>query len=256
MYYISVKYIAIIFILTNFSSSFSCPLQKITYLTEDFPPYNFMVSGEVKGIFMDALIAASWKVNCPIKRSYIRLYPWPRAYKQAKDHSNTAIFAIVKTNDREPLFKWVGPLLSTTSVLIARKSRGISITNLKDLGNLLVGAVRSDAGYIISKSLGVNEQNFRFANHPDNLAKMLATGRVDLWSYDYITAMWILRKLKYEVDSFEVVKALKEVNVYFAFNKNTDDEAVKLLQKGLDILQNTPGLYGKSLLADIIADYQ
>lgn len=236
--------------------SYSCPLQKLVYVTENFPPYNFMVEGELKGISLDTLIAASLIVDCPVQRSFIRVLPWPRAYKMAIENQNTVIHSIVRTKSRESLFKWAGPITKGRVALIARKTRNISITNLNKLSSFLVGVVRNDIGHKDALKLGFKESNFRFANNAENLAQMLAVGRIDLWSYGDITANWVFRKLGYEIDSFEVINVLRYTQGYFAFNKHIDDEAITLLQQGIDKLKNSPGRYGKSLLEEIISNYQ
>lgn len=214
-----------------------------------------MVSGELKGISVDILIAASLKVKCPIRRTDIRVLPWARAYKMALNKENIALFGMSRSKERDTLFQWAGPYATTKNALITRKSTKISIDNIEDLRMYTVGAIRDDISQKLALDLGVNKDNLRFANHPENLAKMLAIGRVDIWAYNDVTARWILRKLGYETDKYEIAKILSKNDAYFAFSKNTDKAAVALLQKGIDLLSETPGKYGESLIEDIVSNY-
>lgn len=203
---------------------------------------------------MDVLIAASVLINCPIQRTDIEVKPWTRGYNERLRNNNVSLFSMSRSKSRESLFYWVGPFSKTRNVLFAKKINKISIKNKVDLNDYIIGAIRNDISQQLIKSMVISN-SFRYANHPDNLARMLLRDRIDIWAYNYITAKWIFRKMKYHFNDFEVVYVLSENDNFFAFNKTSDFEAIQLLQKGIDMLKKNPGRYGVSQLEDIIRNY-
>lgn len=236
--------------------SVGCPLKEIRFISEEFPPYNYITSdGVIKGIAVDILVAASRLVDCAIGRNSIEIIPWARGYKSALTKKNTCLFSMSYSEKRSKLFLWVGPFAKTKNVLIARKSSGILINEENPLTSLMIGAVRNDISHQLSLSAGAKPSNFRYANKPENLAQMLFKRRVDVWAYNYITARWIFRKLQYSSDEFEAVYSLSENDNFFAFHKDSNKDAADLLQKGIELLKLKKGKYGESQLAEIVSNY-
>ena len=81
--------------------------EKLTVLTEDWPPFNYKENGKVVGISTDLVLATLVKAGFAYE---IRMYPWKRAYQITVGTPNTILFTTSRTTIREKLFKWVGPL--------------------------------------------------------------------------------------------------------------------------------------------------
>ena len=98
---------------------FALPAQALTLLTEDFPPLSYSPDGgeTVVGISVDLLREALARTETP---ATIALMPWRNAYKRALDDADTCVFSASRTPEREPLFKWIGPLSDGKWVLFAR----------------------------------------------------------------------------------------------------------------------------------------
>ncbi|MBU2713023.1 substrate-binding periplasmic protein [Zooshikella harenae] len=224
------------------------------YITEEYPPYNYISNDKLVGIGVDVLIASSKMVDCPVHRSDIRVLPWARAYKMTKEKKDTVLFTIAKNKEREALFLWAGPFVEAKNVLIAKKTSNITINNY-DLNKWVIGAIRDDISFLLASKSGISEDRFRFARLPDHLAHMLSKGRIDMWAYSDHSAWWILRKHGYDRADFEVVKVLGVYKDFFAFNLRSNPTAVELLQTGIDMLKNTPGKIGKSMMEDILLKY-
>ena len=101
----------------------------LTLTTEDYPPFNFSTDG---GKTMTG--SASDVMNEVLKRTGIKatmsLYPWERAYKAAQDDKDTCVFSATRTEAREKLFKWVGPLASDSWTLYAKPDSTITAKTL------------------------------------------------------------------------------------------------------------------------------
>ncbi|MDE1465203.1 substrate-binding periplasmic protein [Spartinivicinus poritis] len=231
-------------------------MQKVRFISEDFPPYNYITAdGKVEGIAVDILVAASSLVNCHVQRSDVEILPWARGYKYALTEYNTALFSMSYSKERSKLFLWAGPFAKTKNALIKKKVNNIIINPDSPIHTFVIGAIRNDISHQLALAAGAKNHNFRFANHPDNLARMLFKDRIDMWAYNYITARWIFRKLKYTADEFEIAYLMSENDNFFAFNKDTDREAIQLLQQGIDQLKTMPGKFGASKIEEIIRNY-
>jgi polar amino acid transport system substrate-binding protein len=100
---------AVIFFLTSFPLFISATNpEDITYMTEDYPPSNYIENGVLKGVAVDVLKAVWKKINS--KEMHIQLYHWARGYQLALTKPNTMLFAMTRSPEREKLFKWVGPI--------------------------------------------------------------------------------------------------------------------------------------------------
>ena len=206
-------------------------------LTEQYPPYNFEQNGQLKGISIDIMDEMLKKVNIGLSRNDIELWNWTRAYQtteKAKDH---ALFAMTYTDERAPLFKWVGPFSPTKQVLMAKKSKGIKINSPNDINKYKVGVIRDDVGHQLLKKIGVQDSSYDFADNSKTNAKKLAGGRVDLVAYEGAVMSWEMKEAGININDYEEVYTLKEGQLYFAFNKDTSDTTIKKFQKALDELK-------------------
>ncbi|MGI0118967.1 substrate-binding periplasmic protein [Zooshikella sp. RANM57] len=235
-----IKFISIFFFIAYSISAITCPLQDITFITEEYPPHSYIENNVLQGIVVDILIAASTSVKCKVERTAIRVLPWARGYKRVLSESNVVLFGMSRTVEREKLFTWVGPIMEVNNSLIARKDSKIKVTTVADLHNLRIGAVRDDIGERVIVNLGIPKSGIYFSSYPQNLAKMLAQGRIHAWSYDDIVGYWMLDNLGYNSKDFEVVYVVSKTKTHFAFNKKSNPDAVKLLQKGVDIIKGKP----------------
>ena len=111
--------------------------------TEDYPPYNLKENGKLQGISIDLMDLMLRKLDSRQTHDNISILPWARGYFYLKERKYTCLFSTFRTKKREKLFKWVGPISSTTISLIARKDKNNS---LSDIMKYQVGVVREDVG--------------------------------------------------------------------------------------------------------------
>lgn len=249
-----VRPLAFVLCLFGFHSQAS-DLSKLEFITEAYPPYNFQMAGNLRGIAVDLLVAASAKTGSSVKRSDISLQPWARGYRSALNQSNICLFSTTRTDERESLFKWAGPIAKTRIVVMTRKESNININSASDLTKLKLGAIRDDVGQQLLIANGVAEGQIELSAKAEAMIEKLKYRRIDGIAYEENVARWFIRKNDLSNDDFEVSHVLKEGELYYAFSKDTDDAFVETLQKGIDAIKSTPGKLGDSLYDDIVRDY-
>lgn len=153
--------VCIVFILLCFSLALAQDPDNILYMTENYPPYNFVENGQLKGISVDLMVLMLEKLGSKKTREDIRIFPWPRGYQGVLNRPNTSLFAMTRTEEREKLFNWVGPFYAEKIVLIARKSRQIKISSIKDLVRYKIGVVSKDVGELVLAEKKVPRENIR-----------------------------------------------------------------------------------------------
>ena len=236
----SISFYKILFICFFSTSLLSNPLNKITFMTENYPPYNFTQEGKVQGIAVDLMLLMLKRLNTTHTRSDIRILPWARAYKDLLEDTNTSLFSMTRTQKREKLFKWVGPISQTSISLIARKDNNILLRSTKEIQNYKIGVVRKDIGEQLLYTLGIKEKQIESTGGIDalhKLIKMLNRNRFDLLSYESEVVNWEMKKLGFELKDYEVVFNLSQAELFFAFHKETPDDIITLLQEALDDLK-------------------
>ncbi|WP_394247029.1 substrate-binding periplasmic protein [Vibrio profundi] len=214
-------------------------LNTLTYLTEEYPPYNFSEEGKVTGIAVDLLLSASKEVGEEIFDDDIALQPWARAYRSTLIKRDTVLFSTTRTTLRENLFYWVGPIVETRIVILAKKSHEIKIENAMDLAQYRIGVIRDDVGEQLLLEAGVPRDSIQENSYAENIAQQIQKERIDLWAYEENVAKWWIATAGYRTSDYEVVHVLQEGELYFALNKTTDIRLVKRLQKGVDLVRET-----------------
>jgi polar amino acid transport system substrate-binding protein len=228
-------------------------IDDLTFITEDYPPFNFERDGKRQGIAVDALSEMLTLAGAKKSRADIKVWPWARGYETALKEKNTVLFSTTRTEARESLFKWVGPIMPSRIVLVAKKKQGIKLGAVEDIGtsNYKIGVVREDIGGQLLANMGVGKDKTIQANSGVSVAKMLHAGRVDMWAYGAPVIMWNLKELGYRPDEYEEVFTLTESqHYYFAVNRDTDDKLIARLQAALDKLK------AKGRFSEIVARYR
>lgn len=137
------------------------------------------------------------------------------------------------TETRDTLFKWVGPI-STSSVLLVAKNKHakkIEIKKLDQLDAYRVGVIRSDAGEQMLLSKKVPSSIMVKSVNLQGIISNLAADRVDV----ICIGAQAFKKLEEQSPSdtyYEVMTVAKNED-YFAFSKDVPDELIRKFQDAL-----------------------
>ncbi|MBB4955272.1 polar amino acid transport system substrate-binding protein [Agrobacterium vitis] len=148
---------------------------RITFTTEDYPPYNFVENGVYKGIGYDQIILIMQETGIDYT---IELMPWARAYALAQSDPNTCVFTAAHTPERDSLFKWVEPLGLDRNVMTSKAGSGIHIDNIEQARRYRIGTQRDDYTEAFLRQNGF--EKIDLAASLDLTLKKLESGRIDL----------------------------------------------------------------------------
>jgi polar amino acid transport system substrate-binding protein len=209
-------------------------------MTENYPPFNFIDNGKLEGISVDLMVLMLKKLNYEQSRDSIRLLPWTRGYQNLLKKKNTCLFATTRIEEREKLFKWVGPISSTTISLIARKDKKIKINSVKDIMKYKIGVVRDDIGEQLLINAGIELKKLDRLESVDATLmsiKKLNKDRIEVWSYEENVAKWEIKRMGFNPDEYEIVYILKKGELYYAFHIDTPNSLIQKFQTALDELK-------------------
>jgi polar amino acid transport system substrate-binding protein len=228
--------------------------EKWNIMTEELPPYNFVRGEMVHGICADILLEIMNKNGISVERSDIRLLPWPRAYRMVQDVPDSILFSAGRTAEREKLFKWVGPITDLTIGLTALKERNIRLASLQDAEKYTIGTIRDGAPEQLLLKGGVGESSLDRIADPELNIKKLQAGRIDLFAFNVPSTRYLMIQMGIDPVEYESVYTLKQVDLYYAFHRDTDDRLINALNRTLQKMKQ-PDAAGSSEVDRIVAGY-
>jgi polar amino acid transport system substrate-binding protein len=205
-------------------------MQTLQLVTENYPPITFMKDGHVTGFATEVVQEILKRQNRP---NNIRMMAWDDAYKLALTEKNVVLFSTTRTDKREMLFKWVGPIGSYRDVLYAKKGSGIILNSLEDAKK--VGKIGVVDGWFSKEFLtGLGFKNLKSSKLPKYNAKGLVEGKLDLCAFTDMTAPEILTDAGYSMDEIVPAYVINTYEFYIAFSKETPDEIVNKWRQSFD----------------------
>ncbi len=205
----------------------------IQMMTEEYPPVTFMKDGKISGFVTDMVREISARQGI---ENTIRLTSWDEAYKVTLSNPNVVLFSAERTDEREKLFQWVGPVGKNSAIFYAKKGSGLRINSIDDARN--VAAIATTANWFTEQDL----KRRRFANLvsaplPVDNIRMLMQGEVGLSVFTDITVAEIVKNAGYGMDDLEPVFTLSSTYFYIAMSLGTPPEMVKKWREVLEELK-------------------
>ena len=196
---------------------------RLTILTENLPPLNYLKDGVLVGLSVEIVKEIQRRVG---SHEQIKVYPWARAYKIALEDENIVLFGTTHTKVRHDKFKWIGPLATKRDILVAKKGSGIKINSLEDAKKVKrIGTLRDDTRERLLKRHGFT--NLEPVSDEQKNAKKLVLGRIDLWTYKKPGLKTVCELAGVDYNEIEEVYHLREIDLMIAFSKKTSDSIVQ-----------------------------
>jgi polar amino acid transport system substrate-binding protein len=157
--------------------------------TESAPPSSILKDGQVIGHATEKIREMMARANVTVD---VEMLPWQRAYSNALMQSDTCVYDTARTPEREPLFKWVGPIAQSDWIIYGRAGRKLHLNTLKDAQPYKIGTYLGDATEIYLHLRGYTTESV--ANDALNPNKLL-TDRIDLWASSPIRAGMLMNRI-------------------------------------------------------------
>lgn len=209
--------------------------QRLTYLTEDAPPCNYLENGEVKGVGVDILKAIWKRLGQPPQK--IRLMSWSKAYQAALSQPNTVLFGTARLDSRENLFKWVGPIFLKRFVLFAHKQTRLKAVDFEDVHALRIGTTRDDAAEQELLRQGVRLDRMVRVQGLKEQLELLEANKVDVIARDEMTIQDYMDRHGLKRDTIRKVKSISGASLWYAFSRDVPDKVVREFQDTLNDLK-------------------
>jgi len=227
----------LIFSLLFATTTIGQTLEDIHWVSEEFPPFNYLDENNTpKGFMLEILLEVWKKVGLRKSSNAIDFLPWARGYQMVQNDPKVCLFAMAMTPERKKLFKFVGPIGGSHIGIITKKSKNLKIKTLSDLTPLTIGVVRDDIGEHLLKSKGVPSSRFHQVVSRESLIGMLGKDRVDAISYGMATAFWTMKQLGMDTNQYELSYVLKKGISGYAFHKDVNPRLIQTLQNALNEL--------------------
>jgi polar amino acid transport system substrate-binding protein len=209
----------------------------IRVVTEHLPPYQVAENGQVVGgssylIMKEVLKRANIQATSEVM-------PWARAYKIGLSRSDTIIYSITRSLERESLFKWIGQLHQMEySFFSTKANQSVIIKTTRDALNYTVVSVRDSFEANSLQRLGFElGVNLILVVDYTTAWKMLEMQRADLF---YGNAP-IFVGANVDESLFKKHGNVVEIfDLYVAANINTDEKAVDALSAALQSVKIDP----------------
>ena len=221
-------------VLPTFAAVTVNPTPSLEMITEHSPPAEFLdETGEVSGVTVDLLSLIMQRLD---EQGTFIIMPWSRGLLHAQTHNNVVLFETVRTEKREELFKWVGPLKRYDIHFYARDNRPDSDFSEEHLSRKNIAcSYRNSAIVEDIKRLGFSENvNLILTSNSGECIDMLRLGRVDLITLSDLMVDDVIDDLRLQQIAIKPVLYIKESQRYLAFSKDISNERVARWQRALE----------------------
>lgn len=225
--------------------------EHLEVLTENWPPFNYELDGELTGFGTEVIQATLDEADIAYA---IRSGIWKGVYNRALSQKDILIYTIARIKQREHLFEWIGPIAARKQYFYKLKSRtDIHVNSLEDAKKYRIGTQDSDAiaQNLIAWGFDPASDNLQLFQKRVLAYRTLFAGRVDL-----ITGQELVVKYQLELENlpYDAVEPIYEIDVegayYMAFKKGSTPKLVNKVRTAFERIKSS----GK--LERIVAKYK
>lgn len=207
-------------------------------VTEEWAPYNHLQNNRITGISTDIVRAIMVLTGDNFEMTVV---PSMRATHLLQTQPKTIMYSLFRTAEREPLYKWVGPLVEESIYPYQLANALQPVNTLEQLLRAPQITTRS-AGLIpdMLQSLGFNNLD-KSATANAQLYRMLMAGRTPIIIGDTAAGVaYYSRQLDIAPGTLRQIPIeLYRASLYIAFSHDSDDERVAAWASALEQLRRS-----------------
>jgi len=209
--------------------------QTINLLTEDAYPFQYLENKKLTGMAVEVVTEAFKRAGIAHKDEMLS---WKDAYDRAQLYPDTCVYSTSRSENRERVFKWIGPVVENKWAAFAKKGFKGTLSRPEDLGEYRVGVLQGDVKERYLKDLRIT---FRVpeaddAKNPSKLTlNRTEPDKIDLWVTGYYSGAHIAAKTG--VKDVVPVWVFQTSQNYLACNLSMPQATADKLQKALDAMK-------------------
>ncbi|HOX31855.1 MAG TPA: transporter substrate-binding domain-containing protein [Spirochaetales bacterium] len=210
-------------------------------LTEDWPPYNYLEGGTVRGFSSEVVGSILRRLGVAYR---VESMQGVRARQILDKGPRVFFFTMLRTPEREARYKWIGPLGEESIYFYKRKGSPLRVETLEDARKAGSVACRT-VGLVFSFLSEAGFGNLDPTPNPEGIYQKAASGRCDLAIGEppLGIAYWLERS-GLPPDSLERTPlGILRYRMYIACSLDIPDEEVARWQAALDGMKAS-GEYG------------
>lgn len=203
----------------------AAPLQVVTL---QMPPIEYEEQGVIKGIAVEIVNEVFTRMQQPIT---LKVYPFARALNMIKKGEADAIFAVVKTLERERFLNYPGEvLIEENATLFVRKNESIQYDgDFRALSDYTFGTIRAatyGAKWEKAVNTGIISKIEEVTEYRQNVLK-LVNNRIDIMIGPRLSTLYIIKQLGQQNAVKELAPAIEIVPTYLAFSSTRVAPGIK-----------------------------
>ena len=187
---------AVIFILVGINSVVA---EEITVYTYQHVPFAEQTDTKHQGMIVDIIDELFSRADIDYK---IIFNPLKRGLTMTERSKNVCVLPIVRTQQIESEYQWIGPVLISRYGLFSATNSTIPLVTLQDAKSLSIGTY---LGSGISEYLASFHYQVQLTNDDGLNMKKLERGRIDLWAAELISAKALMDQSKVQLGKSELI---------------------------------------------------
>lgn len=207
----------------------SAPPDFLRFVTTLLPPLQIKRDEQPDGAVLEVLRELCQRMNQPYAVEFL---PFPRALAAPRQTQATGFAGASRTPEREPHYKWIGPLVYDEIVLVTRRDLRPAPSAIDDARDWRVGALMGGHTETILLQSGFSDIE-RLLDYETG-ARMLSRGRIDAWAASRLAAPYIYRIQGSDPAELDYGAAVARNDVYLAVSRDVPDATVTAWQQALD----------------------
>ncbi|MBK5511726.1 substrate-binding periplasmic protein [Pseudomonas sp. TH15] len=202
-------------------------------LTDNHPPLHFLQGEQLVGYGVEVVQALAAQTG---DRIHLQQVPLLRALRMASETPDTGVFTVLRTDERDNRYQWVGPLIEVETALYARSNNQPPVHSLEEADQL--GRITVPRKWLIYSYLQQqNLKNLYGVETQEQMMRLFSLGRTDFVVSDTLSSAALARDQGMEPGRLQYQIPLMRQDTYIAFSPQTDPGQVARWQKALETLR-------------------
>lgn len=206
------------------------PSRPLNVLTEEWGPITFEDHGQARGFAVDVVDEIQERIKSD---SIIQVVPWTRGFHEVKSQPNVVLFTVFRSKEREKLFTLLGPIAACEVAFYGLADGKLDIKNIDDAKHVIAIAAKADT-WFASTLEKAGFKNLLLTKNPQQEARLLAAGRVDLISNDPVVIEKAFEDIGRKELKLKRYLTVEKGDLYIAFSRGTQPETIDKWKKALE----------------------